>query len=153
MSENNETNRLAIKTERYIAGAQLPAKSRPRDACYDLRAAHDAVIPPGRVVAVSTGLKIEVPDGYCLDIRPRSGLALNHSITVLNSPGTVDSTYRGEVKVILANISPLMRYDVKAGDKIAQCKLTREIAISFEEVEHVRDNDERGGHGFGSSGR
>jgi dUTP pyrophosphatase len=116
----------------------------------DLRAAEQAWLQPGVPVAVPTGLAIEIPPGWEAQVRPRSGLALRHAITLPNSPGTIDPGYRGEVKVILLNLGS-EPYLVHAGDRIAQLVLARYEAVEWEESE--LNNSVRGEAGFGSSGR
>ena len=120
------------------------------DAGMDLYAAEDAVLEPGVPQAVGTGLTIEVPAGYEAQVRPRSGLALKHAITVPNAPGTIDPGYRGEVKVILLNLGQ-SRYKIHPGDRIAQMVVARYEAVEWEESELKESR--RGEGGFGSSGR
>lgn len=120
------------------------------DAGLDICAVEDALLAPGVPVAVPTGLAIEIPQGYEAQIRPRSGLALKHAITLPNSPATIDPGYRGELKVILLNLGKA-DYQVHAGDRIAQMVIARYESIEWE----VGDLGEsaRGQGGFGSSGR
>ncbi len=120
------------------------------DAGLDIRAVEDALLAPGVPVAVPTGLAIEIPQGYEAQIRPRSGLALKHAITLPNSPATIDPGYRGELKIILLNLGKA-DYQVHAGDRIAQMVIARYESIEWE----VGDLGEsaRGQGGFGSSGR
>ena len=106
---------------------------------------------PGERIAVPTGLKMEIPPEYEVQIRPRSGLALKSGITVLNAPGTIDSDYRGEVKVILINLSS-EDFIIHSGDRIAQMVVARYEKVVWEEVEAL-DDTERGEGGFGSTGR
>ena len=110
----------------------------------------DVVIKPGETVLVPSGFAIELPLGYEGQIRPRSGLAANHGIGILNSPGTIDSDYRGEIRVILTNFG---REDfvVRRGDRIAQLVISRYVRAEWEEVGKLEDT-ERGGGGFGHSG-
>lgn len=130
----------------------LPAYQTEGSAAMDLRAAleEDLVLEPGRTALVPTGLKIALPAGYELQIRPRSGLALKHNLTVLNSPGTIDSDYRGEVKVILSNFGS-ESFTVERGMRICQALLARVSRISWEAVERVPETD-RGAGGFGHTG-
>lgn len=120
------------------------------DAGLDICAVEAALLTPGVPVAVPTGLAIEIPPGYEAQIRPRSGLALKHAITLPNSPATIDPGYRGELKVILLNLGKAA-YQVHAGDRIAQMVIARYESIEWE----VGDLGEsaRGQGGFGSSGR
>ena len=143
---------MRIRIKKIHPDAFLPeyAHGPDEDAGMDLRAVGRVVLQPGEAQAVPTGLTVEVPSGYEAQVRPRSGLALKHSITVPNSPGTIDPGYRGELRVILLNLgsSP---YVVEKGDKIAQMVIARYEAIEWEEGE-LKDSA-RGAGGFGSSGR
>ena len=120
------------------------------DAGLDIRAVEDALLAPGVPVAVPTGLAIEIPQGYEAQIRPRSGLALKHAITLPNSPATIDPGYRGELKVILLNLGKA-DYQVHAGDRIAQMVIARYESIQWELGDLGESS--RGQGGFGSSGR
>lgn len=140
-----------LRVKRIDPRAQLPAYAKPGDAGMDLRALEPQTIPPGACRLVRTGLVVEIPPGFEGQVRPRSGLALKHAVTVLNTPGTVDSGYRGEVGVILVNHGTA-DFAVAAGDRVAQFVLAR-----FETARVVEADDlsrtERGEGGFGSSGR
>ena len=116
----------------------------------DLCAVEDATLEPGVPRLVSTGLTVEIPPGYEAQVRPRSGLALKHSITMPNAPGTIDPGYRGEIRVILLNLGRAA-YTVHAGDRIAQMILARYEAVEWDAGE--LPESERGAGGFGSSGR
>jgi len=116
----------------------------------DLQAIEDAVLEPGIARAVPTGLAIELPPGYEAQIRPRSGLALKHAITLPNTPATIDPGYRGEIRVILLNLGR-ESYTIHRGDRIAQMVIARYEAIEWEEGELA--DSARGVGGFGSSGR
>jgi dUTP pyrophosphatase len=120
------------------------------DAGLDLHALNDAVLDPGLPALVPTGLTIELPPGYEAQIRPRSGLALKHAITLPNSPATIDPGYRGEIRVIMLNLGR-EPYRIQAGDRIAQMVIARYEAIEWEETE--LSASQRGTGGFGSSGR
>jgi dUTP pyrophosphatase len=120
------------------------------DAGWDITALFDETIGIQDRVLIRTGLYMEIPPGYFMDVRSRSGLALKHGIQVLNSPGTIDSTYRGEVCVILYNASDRV-YKVSRGDKIAQLVLQKETACEF--VVGELNDSSRGSNGFGSSGK
>ncbi len=116
----------------------------------DLRSVQGAVLEPNVPVAVPTGLAIELPPGYEAQIRPRSGLALKHAISLVNTPGTIDPGYRGEIKVILINLGR-ENYEIHPGDRIAQMIIAKYEAIEWEEQE--LNESARGAGGFGSSGR
>jgi dUTP pyrophosphatase len=130
----------------------LPAYATPQSAGLDLRANIEAPITlhPLERRLVPTGLHIALPDGYEAQVRPRSGLALKHGITVLNTPGTVDADYRGEIMVLLVNFSN-EDFVVKDGERIAQMVLAQYAKASFESVE-VLDETERGEGGYGHTG-
>ena len=134
------------------AGLPLPSPATPGSAGSDLCAAVDSelVIAPGERCLVPTGFAIAVPDGYEAQVRPRSGLALRHGIVLPNSPGTIDSDYRGEVKVIVMNAGA-EPFVVKRGDRIAQLVIAPVAKVQWEEVEAL-DDTERGSGGFGHTG-
>jgi dUTP pyrophosphatase len=117
----------------------------------DVVAAEDVTLAPGARAAVATGFAIAIPEGYEMQVRPRSGLALKHGITCLNTPGTIDADYRGEVKVILANLGS-EPFEVKRGERIAQLVPAAVQRASFAEVNEL-DDTVRGEGGFGSTGR
>jgi dUTP pyrophosphatase len=131
---------------------QLPAYATPQSAGMDLRAniEEPVVLRPMERKLIGTGLHIALPDGYEAQIRPRSGLALKHGITVLNSPGTVDADYRGEVMVLLINLSD-KDFVVNDGERIAQMVIAKHEQGDFIEVE-VLDETERGEGGYGHTG-
>jgi len=130
----------------------LPHYATEHAAGIDLRAAidHMEAIPPGRWLLVKTGISIAVPVGYEAQIRPRSGLALKHGVTVLNSPGTIDADYRGEVKVMLINHDDVAFY-IERGDRIAQMVITP-VCQAHLQVVSALSSTPRGDGGFGSSG-
>lgn len=130
----------------------LPHYASPASAGMDLRANLSAplVLNPLERALVPTGLFIELPDGYEAQIRSRSGLAVNQGVIVLNSPGTVDSDYRGEIKVILVNLSN-QPFTIQHGDRIAQMVVARHESVAWEVVEELADSKRQTG-GFGSSG-
>jgi len=132
-------------------GLPLPLYATQGAAGMDVVAAEDVVIAPGRRHAVATGFAMAIPDGFEVQVRPRSGLALKHGITCLNSPGTIDSDYRGEIKVILANLGDAP-FKVARGDRIAQLVPAPVHRAALEEVEAL-DGTARGDGGFGSTGR
>lgn len=130
----------------------LPRYATPLSAGVDLRAKLDAPItlPPMGRCLVPTGLRIALPAGYEAQVRPRSGLALKHGITLLNTPGTIDADYRGEIGVIMANLSA-EPFTIADGDRIAQLVVARHETAEWEPVETL-DDTERGEGGFGHSG-
>lgn len=140
-----------IKFKRLHDSAVLPAYKTPGSAGADLHSVEETVLSPGEVRAISVGFAVAIPEGLEMQLRPRSGLALNHGVTVLNSPGTVDSDYRGEVKVILANFGKA-DFKVSPGDRIAQAVIAVVAQAVYEETEEL-DNTVRGSGGFGSTGR
>ncbi len=142
-------NSLKIKVMQ-INGGSIPSYQTAGSSGFDLHANQDAVIPPGRWELVNTGLAVEIPEGYEIQIRSRSGLVLKEGIFVLNSPGTVDSDYRGEIGVILANFGK-EPYTVHTGDRIAQGVVAPIIRAEFEITPSLNDT-ERGGGGFGHTG-
>lgn len=132
-------------------GLPLPAYATAGAAGMDVVAAEDLILAPGGRHAVATGFAIAIPDGYEVQVRPRSGLALKHGITCVNTPGTIDSDYRGEVKVILANLGS-DAFPIARGDRIAQLVAAPVQRAVFTEVATL-DETVRGAGGFGSTGR
>nr|WP_314718571.1 dUTP diphosphatase [uncultured Fretibacterium sp.] len=129
----------------------LPEYATPASAGVDLRASEARVIPPGSRALVPTGLRIALPEGYEAQVRPRSGLALKHGVTLPNSPGTIDADYRGEIGVILMNLGQ-EPFVVEPGDRIAQMVVAPVVRVAWSEAEAL-DATERGEGGFGSTGR
>ena len=144
--------KVGIKKLPNGADLPLPHYATPGSAGLDLLAATDADIElaPGARLAVPTGIAIELPLGVEAQVRPRSGLALNHGITCLNAPGTIDSDYRGEIKAILINHSDVV-FRISRGMKIAQMVIARHEQAQLVEVDSLSDS-ERGAGGFGSTG-
>ena len=132
------------------AVGNIPQYAKPGDAGADLIASQDAVIPPGAQVLVKTGTSIAIPDSLVGMVCSRSGLAAKHGVFVLNSPGIIDSGFRGEIGVVLYN-GGTESFEVKAGDRIAQLVLVRHVVAEFNEVQEL-DDTERGTDGFGSTG-
>lgn len=132
-------------------GLPLPAYESEHAAGMDLRAAEDAILPPGGRALVATGFAIALPQGCEAQVRPRSGLAAKHGVTVLNSPGTIDADYRGEVKVILINHGA-DAFAIKRGDRIAQMIVAPVTRVTLAEAASLSET-ERGAGGFGSTGR
>ena len=149
-----ENNKIEIKIEK-VEGCEdlsLPISASKFSSGVDLVSAEDAdtVIEPGKIKLISTGIKIMIPEGYEGQIRPRSGLALKHGITVLNTPGTIDSDYRGIVRVILINLGE-EDFNIQRGDRIAQLVIQKIFFPNFKIVETL-NKTKRGEGGFGHSG-
>src|SRR3989344_7366516 len=138
---------MKLKIKKLYDQAILPSYAHEGDAGMDLFSAHDYVLAPGDRTLVETGISVEVPEGYELQIRPRSGLALKHGLSIVNSPGTVDSSYRGEVGVICINLGnePIK---IEKGKKVAQMVFKKIETVKFEEVPQL-DDTSRGEGGFG----
>ncbi len=145
MSEN-----LKIKIKKIKENAIIPSYAHEDDAGVDLYSTEDYVLNPGQRVLVSTGIRIAIPLGYEGQTRPKSGLALNYGISICNSPGTIDSGYRGEVRVIVINHGN-EEFKIIKGMKIAQMIFNKVEKAEFEEVEEL-DDTKRGESGFGSTG-
>ncbi len=143
---------MELKVQLLSDSATLPARSHDGDAGLDLHAAEPAHIGPGERWQVATGVAVEIPEGHAGLVLPRSGLARRHGISLVNSPGLIDSGYRGEVKVLLLNNDPAEIFRVQPGDRIAQL-----VVVPFATVEAVRaeslSETDRGEGGFGSTGR
>ncbi|MGE5552757.1 MAG: dUTP diphosphatase [Betaproteobacteria bacterium] len=148
-------SRLCLRVERlpHGAGLPLPAYLSPGAAGCDLVAAvaEPVTLAPGERRLIPTGLRLALPPGYEGQVRPRSGLAWRHGVTCLNSPGTIDADYRGEVGVILVNLGQ-EPFTVRRGERIAQLVVARVEQVEWEEVEEL-DATERGAGGFGHTGR
>jgi len=142
---------ISLKRLDHGAGLPLPAYATAHAAGLDIVAAEDVTLVPGGRHAVATGFAIAIPEGYEVQVRPRSGLALKHGITCLNTPGTIDADYRGEVKIILANLGS-EPFEVKRGERIAQLVPAAVQRAAFAEVDDL-DETARGAGGFGSTGR
>lgn len=142
---------MTLRFMRIHRDAVLPAYAHKSDAGMDIRSVEDILIPVGKRALVHTGLVMMLPPKYEAQVRPRSGLALKYGVTVLNTPGTIDSGYRGEVGVILANFGN-EDFQVRKGDRIAQIVVAPVTKARIYEVDYVDDTD-RGEGGFGSSGR
>ncbi|WP_028965924.1 dUTP diphosphatase [Sphingomonas phyllosphaerae] len=147
----SEPIRIALRRLPHGEGLPLPAYATTGAAGMDVVAAEDVTLPPGGRAAVATGFAIAIPEGFEVQVRPRSGLALKHGITCLNTPGTIDADYRGEIKVILANLGT-EPFDVRRGERIAQLVPAAVTAAAIVEVETLDETD-RGSGGFGSTGR
>ena len=143
--------RIAITRLPHGEGLPLPSYASHGAAGLDVVAAEDLVLQPGERHAVATGFAIAIPPGHEVQVRPRSGLALKHGITCLNTPGTIDSDYRGEVRVILANLGA-EPFEIVRGERIAQLVPAPVQRAAFAEVESL-DGTARGAGVFGSTGR
>ena len=141
---------MTVRFKRVHPDASLPAYARPGDAGMDLRSVDELVIPRGGRALVHTGLVMQLPPMFEAQVRPRSGLALKSGVTVLNTPGTIDSGYRGEVGVILANFGD-GDFKVSKGDRIAQLVIAPVTQAEVVETDEVDETD-RGAGGFGSTG-
>jgi dUTP pyrophosphatase len=135
---------------RRLADVPLPGRATPGAAGLDLHAAGPAVVKARGRAVVPTGIALEMPEGVEAQVRPRSGLAAAHGIGVLNGPGTIDSDYRGEVKVVLFNVSD-SDFEVRPGDRIAQLVFSRALAVNLVESDRLSDTGRAGG-GFGHTG-
>jgi dUTP pyrophosphatase len=142
---------MTLNVMRLRPDAVLPAYAHPADAGLDLCAVVDLELPPGEARLVPTGISIELPPETEAQVRPRSGLALKHAVTVLNTPGTIDEGYRGEVGVILINHGR-QPFQITAGMRIAQLVVQRRWHVEVVETTQLSDTS-RGSGGFGSTGR
>lgn len=143
--------RIQITRLSHGEGLPLPAYATAHAAGMDVVAAEDLDLQPGQRHAVATGLRIAIPEGYEVQVRPRSGLALRHGITVPNTPGTIDADYRGELKVIMINHGD-QPFPIRRGERIAQLVPAAVTQAEWEEVDEL-DETVRGEGGFGSTGR
>jgi dUTP pyrophosphatase len=141
---------MELRIRRLSPSAVLPSAAHPGDAGLDLHAASALTIPPGAWATVPTGIVIELPEGTEAQVRPRSGLASRHGVTVLNAPGTIDEGYRGEIGVILINHGSAP-FEVTPGARVAQLVVQRRLPITVVEVDEVSATV-RGAGGFGSTG-
>ena len=141
---------VRIKQLPHGKGLDLPAYATAGAAGMDVLAAEDVTLAPGARHAVATGLSVAIPEGYEIQVRPRSGLAFKHGITVPNTPGTIDSDYRGELKVLLINHGT-EDFAIARGDRVAQLVLAPVTMAHWDEVDDL-DATERGEGGFGSTG-
>ena len=150
------TNFIEIKIKRLsenFKDVSLPSYATDGSSGMDVRATvrEEIIIPAGKVVLVPTDFSVEIPEGYEIQVRPRSGLAAIHNIGILNSPGTIDSDYRGEVKIAVINLGG-KKYTVKRGDRIAQMVIKRVYQARLRVVEQLDETDRNSG-GFGHTGR
>jgi len=141
---------MKLKIKKLNPEAIIPSYQTKEAAGFDLHSIEDVILNPNERKLIATGLAFEIEYGYEVQIRPRSGLAFKHGITVLNSPGTIDSDYRGEIKVLLINHSN-EKFEIKKGDRIAQAVVAPVIQAEIVEVEELSET-KRGKGGFGSTG-
>jgi dUTP pyrophosphatase len=150
----NEVN-VAVLPLPHFEGLQLPAYETAGSAGMDVRAAvpegEPVILAPGERAMVPTGLSVAIPQGYEIQVRPRSGLAAKYGLTCLNTPGTIDSDYRGEIKVILINLGQ-EAFTIQRGERIAQLVLAPVTRLAWQAVDSLDETD-RGAGGFGSTGR
>ena len=143
---------IKVPIKRLDAHLPLPKYAKPGDAGCDLLAAEQTVLEPsGGRGLIATGIAIALPEGYAAFIQPRSGLALKHGVTCLNTPGLIDSGYRGELKVLLVNTDPKVPFEVNRGERIAQLVIQKVEQAEFIATEDLSET-ERGDGGFGSTG-
>jgi dUTP pyrophosphatase len=142
---------LRISFQRLAPDAREPERAHEHDAGYDLRAAESARLEPGERASIGTGVAVAIPEGHAGLVLPRSGLAARHGIALTNSPGLIDSGYRGEIRVLLLNTDPREAFEVATGDRIAQLVVVRVESLEFEEVSAL-DETGRAAAGFGSTG-
>ncbi|MGI8712868.1 MAG: dUTP diphosphatase [Solirubrobacteraceae bacterium] len=142
---------MSLRAARLDARARLPSRAHPGDAGLDLHALDAAVLEPGERASIPTGIAVEIPPGHAGLVLPRSGLAMRHGISVVNAPGLIDAGYRGELRVLLLNNDRQSRFELQAGDRIAQLVI---VAVALDGVVEVSELSEtvRGAGGFGSSG-
>ena len=145
------TDSLSIPLTALVDGVEIPSYAYPGDAGNDLRSIESLEIKPFERTLVSTGIAIAIPEGYAGFVQPRSGLAIKQGVTVLNTPGLIDSHYRGELKVALDQSRPKQRLPGQAGDRIAQLVIQKVEQVVWNVVSSL-DETERGKGGFGSSG-
>ena len=142
---------MKLKIKKLNPEAIIPAYQTELSAGFDLHSIENCVIKPMQRKLIKTGLAFEIENGYEIQIRPRSGLAFKHGITVLNSPGTIDADYRGEIMVLLINLGE-EDFEIKKGERIAQAVVASVVQANFMEVEEL-SNTKRGSGGFGSTGK
>ena len=142
---------VSLPIKRIDSEVELPSYAYAGDAGLDLRASEDVTLAPLERRLVSTGLAVAIPEGYAGFVQPRSGLALREGLSMANTPGLVDSHYRGELKVCAVNLDPERSIRIKRGDRIAQLVIQRVPAVTLVEVDELDETD-RGAGGFGSSG-
>lgn len=140
-----------VKVEKLRDDIELPKYTRDGDAGMDVRAAEEVILQPGETKIIPTGLRLAIPNGYEIQIRPRSGLSLKTGLRLPNSPGTIDSNYRGELGIIVQNTDEDIEHTIEKGDRIAQMVLNKLPKMLLQVVDNLDDTN-RGDGGFGSSG-
>lgn len=143
---------ITLKLKKLDEGLPTPHYAKPGDAGLDLYSAESLTIEPGARAIVPTGIAVAIPDGFAGFVQPRSGLAARQGLSIVNTPGLIDSGYRGEIKVIAINTDAEVAIDVTRGDRIAQLVIQEVPVVTLEEVSEL-DSTERGDSGFGSSGK
>ncbi len=143
--------KIRVKVKKLDRDLPLPKQAHANDAGVDLYSRIDKTLPPGERALIPTGIAVSIPEGYAGFVQPRSGLALKHGLSIVNTPGLIDPHYRGEIGVILINLDKNNSFEIKRGMKIAQLVFQKVAEPLWEEVEDL-DITERGENGFGSSG-
>jgi len=147
----NEVTPIVIPITKLHENAVIPSYAHLTDAGADLVSVEDALLQPGQRALIPTGIAISIPTGFVGLVHPRSGLAVKNGVALVNAPGTIDSGYRGEIKVCLINLDPALPVELPAGSRIAQLVIQRVEFATFVEVTKLDDSD-RGTGGFGSTG-
>jgi dUTP pyrophosphatase len=148
---SEQTVDLEIQVLRLDTDLPVPAYAHPGDAGADLVTAVDVSLAPGERALVPTGIALALPEGYVALVHPRSGLAARHGLSIVNTPGTIDAGYRGEIKVLLINHDPREPIELRRGDRVAQLVIQRFERAGFVEVDALPDSA-RGAGGYGSTG-
>lgn len=144
---------MRVPFRRLRRDARMPGRAHAGDAGYDLRSVDGLALQPGERALVGTGISVAIPEGFAGLVLPRSGLAVKHGISLVNTPGLIDSGYRGEIRVPLINHDRKKTFEVEAGMRIAQLVFVRTAEVAFSEIEFLEESlDGRGEGGFGSSG-
>jgi len=156
LRKNDMKSELTINIKRILSGfddVELPRYATEGSAGMDIRAAvnDEVILKSGKTILVPTNFSLEIPEGFEIQVRPRSGMAINHSIGILNSPGTIDSDYRGEIKIILFNFGE-EDFIIKRGDRIAQLIVSRVYRTMLKEIDELNSTG-RGSGGFGHTGK
>lgn len=145
------TNTIALRITRLDASVELPSYAYEGDAGLDLRASEEVILQPFERRLISTGIAIAIPEGYAGFVQPRSGMALKRGLSMANTPGLIDSHYRGELKVLAINLDAHEPIHISRGERIAQLVIQRTPCVQLVEVDELDETD-RGSGGFGSSG-